>query len=105
MAMNIHVLFAGCLLLGSLYIVFKSAKICNCIDHDPRRTDITILLAGVWLFLTLLEWLITGQWNHQGDVRALGYGALVAMFEIAFITILVRDSKALNGDYYKPPEG
>ena len=88
--MSVYIIPAGMLLLGSVVITVWASMMCWYCTHTCRRSDQSIILCGVALFLMLLNGIITKQYEYANGVKSLFDFVIVTVFEYAMLTQLMR---------------
>lgn len=93
--MSFYVLPVGLLTLGAVVITVMSALFCVRCDHPSRRSDQAIILSGIVIFLTMLDWITAKQYDYSNDVRNLFYIVVFTVWEYQLFLNVLRRRKIL----------
>lgn len=92
--MSIYLVPLGLLTVGSILITVMSSLFCVRCDHPARRSDQSIILSGVVIFLMMLDWMSAKQYDYSNEVRNLFYLVAVTVWEYQLFLHILRRRKS-----------
>lgn len=93
--MSFYIIPLGLLTLGSIFITVWSALFCVRCGHPARRSDQSIILSGVVIFLMMLDWLSAKQYDYSNETRNLFYLVAITVWEYQLFLQVLRRRRSL----------